>query len=209
MSSEILAGDQSSAAPAFWRTVASARDDRSQNARLQNARPDAAREAAQALEQARREGFDQGAAAGRKEAELQILPAFEKMARNLAELARLRETLREETLRDLVRLATLIATRVIHREVVIDPDALAGLVKASFSKLQSREISRVRMHPGLESLVRKCLEQCGSPKNLVLSPDPALNPGELFFDTSQGLLDGSVDTQLREIERGLIDKLGT
>jgi flagellar biosynthesis/type III secretory pathway protein FliH len=65
------------------------------------------------------------------------------------------------------------------------------------------------MHPSLESLLRKCLEQCGSPKNLVLSTDPALNPGELFFDTSQGLLDASVDTQLREIERGLIDKLGT
>jgi flagellar assembly protein FliH len=204
MSSEILLGDEHSAAPAFWRTVASARTDRSHNAR-----PDAAREAAQALEQARREAFDQGVATGRKDAEQQILPAFEKMARNLAELARLRESLREETLHDLVRLATLIAARVVHREIVIDPDALAGLVKASFSKLQSREISRVRMHPSLESLVRKCLEQCGSPKNLVLSADPALNPGELFFDTSQGLLDASVDTQLREIERGLIDKLGT
>ena len=204
MSSEILLGDEHSAAPAFFRTVASARTDR-----LHNARPDAAREAAQALEQARREAFDQGVATGRKDAEQQILPAFEKMARNLADLARLRESLREETLHDLVRLATLIAARVVHREVVIDPDALAGLVKASFSKLQSREISRVRMHPSLESLVRKCLEQCGSPKNLVLSADPALNPGELFFDTSQGLLDASVDTQLREIERGLIDKLGT
>jgi flagellar assembly protein FliH len=204
MSSEILLGDQNSAAPAFWRTVASVRTDRSQPAR-----PDPARELAKQLELARREAFDQGAAAGRKDAELQILPAFEKMAANLADLARLRETLREETLQDLVRLATLIAARVVHREVVIDPDALAGLVKASFSKLQSREISRVRMHPGLEPLVRKCLEQCGSPKNLILSPDPAMNPGELFFDTSQGLLDASVDTQLREIERGLIDKLGT
>jgi len=65
------------------------------------------------------------------------------------------------------------------------------------------------MHPGLEALVRKCLEQCAPGKDLVLSPDPALNPGELFFETSQGLLDASVDTQLREIERGLIDKLGT
>jgi flagellar assembly protein FliH len=204
MSSEILAGAQLNAAPALWRTVASARTDRSNIAR-----PDAARENALLVDRARREGFDQGAAAGRTEAEQQVLPAFEKMARTLAELARLRESLREEALLDLVRLATLIASRVVHREVVIDPDALAGLVKAAFSKLQSREISRVRMHPGLENLVRKCLDQVGSPKSLVLSPDPALNPGELFFDTSQGLLDASVDTQLREIERGLIDKLGT
>jgi len=204
MSSEILFGDQSSAAPAFWRTVASVRADR-----LQNSRPDAARESTQLLEQARREGFEQGLQAGRKEAEGQILPALGNIARSLAGLARMRDSLREETLQDLVRLATMMASRVVHREVVIDPDALAGLVKAAFSKLQAREISRVRMHPGLEALVRKCLEQCGSPQNLVLSPDPALQPGELFFDTSQGLLDASVETQLREIERGLIDKLGT
>jgi len=204
MSSEILAGDQPSATPASWRTVTSLRAEL-----LRAARPDAARESAQILDQARREAFEQGVAAGRKEAEQQILPAIENIARTLTELARLRESLREQALEELVRLAKLIAERVLHREVVIDPDALAGLVKAAYTKLQSREINRVRMHPGLEALVRKCLEQCAPGKDLVLSPDPALNPGELFFETSQGLLDASVDTQLREIERGLIDKLGT
>jgi len=205
MSSEILPAGEASAAPACWRTVASVRADRLKDA----SRPDAAaRESAQLLDQARREAFEQGVNAGRKEAEQQILPAIENIARTLAELARLRESMREEALHDLVRMATLIAARVIHREVAIDPDALAGLVRASFSKLQAREISRVRMHPGLEVLLRKCLAQSGAPKNLVLAPDPTLNPGELFFDTSQGLLDASVDTQLREIERGLADKLG-
>ena len=37
--------------------------------------------------------------------------------------------------------------------------------------------------------------------------DTSLLPGEVFFETAQGMLDASVDTQLREIERGLIDKL--
>ena len=57
------------------------------------------------------------------------------------------------------------------------------------------------------ALVRKLLEQAGAPKNLVLMPDASLKPAEIFFETSQGILDASVDTQLREIERGLIDKL--
>ena len=110
-------------------------------------------------------------------------------------------------MQDLVHLAVSIAARVIHREVAVDPDALGGLIQAAFSKLQSREINRVRMHPTLEALVRKLLEQAGAPKNLVLMPDPSLKPAEVFFETSQGILDASVETQLREIERGLIDKL--
>ena len=202
MSSEILAGDQTTAAPAFWRTVATVKVDR-----WKSPRPDDGREAAHAAEQARREAFEQGFAAGRKETEQQVLPSIDNLAKTLADLARLRDKIREETLQDLVRLSILVAARVIHREVVIDPDALAGLVKAAISKLQSREISRVRMHPAIEPLVRRCLEQSGAPKTLVFAPDPALNPGDLFFETVQGELDASVETQLREIERGLIDKL--
>jgi len=164
-------------------------------------------EAARKLDQARREAYAEGLAAGRQQAEEQFRPAVQGLATTLDSLARLRENIREETTQDLVHLAISIAARVIHREVAVDPDALAGLIQAAFSKLQSREVNRVRMHPTLEPLVRKLLEQSGAPKNLTLTPDANLKPAEVFFETSQGILDASVETQLREIERGLIDKL--
>src|ERR1700677_1933755 len=202
MSSSIPGGDQASAAtPVLWRMVASVSDPR------RNSQGDAEREAARKLDQARREAYAEGLAAGRQQSEEQFRPAAQGLADTLAGLARLRESIREETIQDLVHLAISIAARVIHREVAVDPDALAGLIQAAFSKLQSREINRVRMHPTLEGLVRKLLEQSGAPKNLVLTPDPSLKPAEVFFETSQGILDASVETQLREIERGLIDKL--
>ena len=189
------------ATPVSWRTVAAASDPR------RNSHADVEREAARKLDQARREAYAEGLAAGRQQAEEQFRPAVQGLAETLTSLARLRENIREETIQDLVHLATSIAARVIHREVAVDPDALAGLIQAAFSKLQSREINRVRMHPTLEALVRKTLEQSGAPKNLVLAPDPTLQPAEVFFETAQGILDASVETQLREIERGLIDKL--
>jgi len=186
----------------LWRMVAPASD-----ARGLGGHAGSEREAARRLDQARREAFAEGLATGRQQAEEQFRPAMQGLAETLDSLARLRETIREEATRDLVHLATSIAARVIHREAAVDPDALAGLVQAAFSKLQSREINRVRMHPALEGLVRKSLEQSGSPKNLVLTPDPSLKPAEVFFETAQGTLDASVETQLREIERGLIDRL--
>ena len=202
MSSEILLGPQSSADRIFWRTVAVAPGEKGITPRSA-----AERELAQRLEQARRDGFADGVAAGRQEAEQQILPAVQNVARTVAELAGLREVMRDQATEDLVRLATSIAARVIHREVALDPDALAGLVRAAFSKIQSREVSRARVHPALEGLLRKCLQQNGAPRNLDLTVDYKLNPGEVIFETSQGVLDASVETQLSEIERGLIDKL--
>jgi flagellar assembly protein FliH len=203
MSSEILVGGQSSADRVFWRTVTAV-----PSTAVRGSRSDAEREIAQRLEQARRDGIAEGVAAGRREAEQQILPAVEDIAHTVVELARMRESIREEATQELVRLATSIAARVIHREVAVDPDALAGLITAAFSKLQSREVSRARVHPALEALLRRCIEQYGATVNLSISADPGLNPGDLVFETSQGILDTSVDTQLREIERGLIDRLG-
>lgn len=200
MSSEILKGDQSGARPILWRTAATVSPAKSRHA-------DNEQEALRRLDQARHEAFAEGLAAGRQQAEEQIRPAMEGLAQALDELARLRDVIRREATEDLVHLAVSIAARVIHREVAIDPDALAGLIKAAFEKVKSREVNRVRMYSGLEILVRKSLEQCGAPKNLVIEADEGLRPGEIFFETSQGVLDASVETQLREIERGLIDRL--
>jgi len=200
MSSEIVRGDQSPANPVPWRLITAV----SVGGPRVGSR---AEQEASRLDQARREAFAEGMAAGRQQAEEQVRPAMEGLAQTLAELARLREVIREQATEDLIRLAVSIAARVVHREVVIDPDALGGLVKAAFSKVQSREINRVRMHPALEGLVKKSLEQCGAPKGLVLAADAGLKPGEIFFETPQGILDASVEAQLGEIERGLIDKL--
>ena len=205
MSSRPLAGDlndpSNAAKPVLWRMVGVVPEPK------RNAQADAEQEAARKLDQARREAYAEGLAAGRQQTEEQFRPAVQGLAETLDSLARLRQSMRAESLQDLVHLALTIAARVIHREVAVDQDALGGLIQAAFSKVQSREISRVRMHPTLEMLVRKTLEQAGAPKNLVLTPDPSLKQSEVFFETSQGNLDASVETQLRDIERGLIDKL--
>ena len=138
-----------------------------------NSHGDAEREAARKLDQARREAYGEGLAAGRQQSGRTISSRSARAGRNAGRRwPGLRESIREETIQDLVHLAISIAARVIHREVAVDPDALAGLIQAAFSKLQSREINRVRMHPTLEALVRKLLEQAGAPKNLVSDARP-------------------------------------
>src|SRR5260370_27483171 len=112
MSSEILARtDQPSAVPVFWRIV-----DRSPDAATGAAvgRNATEREEVRKLEQLRREAFAEGVLAGRLEAEEQIRPALEGMARSISELSRMREIIRDEATRDLVHLSIAIAARIIH-----------------------------------------------------------------------------------------------
>lgn len=200
--SEVLAGHPLPVASARWRTVSLAASRNSAGAAAEN-------ELGQRIEQARREGQEEGLRSGRADVQ-RLLPAtLQNISTTLTELEQARRRLREETCQELVRLAVCVARRVIHRETVVDPAAMSGLVKAALAKLQSREISRVRMHPALESTVSRVLDECGAPGNLVLLADASLSSGDLLFETSQGLLDASVSTQFGELERVLLDKLGS
>jgi flagellar assembly protein FliH len=199
--SEIFSGDLSSAAPVPWRTV---------NAMVleTSAARAADEELERRIEQARREGMEEGFRTGHANAHCELPATLENISRSLAELDRTREKMRDEAGRELVRLAVTVAACVIHREMAQDGTAMAGLVRAALLKLQSREVSRVRMHPALESIVAATLEKSSAPGSLVLMPDATLRPGDLLFETSQGVLDASLDTQIREFERGLLDQLG-
>jgi flagellar biosynthesis/type III secretory pathway protein FliH len=42
---------------------------------------------------------------------------------------------------------------------------------------------------------------------MQVQTDPALDRGTAIFETSRGNLDASVEIQLREIEKGLTDRL--
>jgi flagellar assembly protein FliH len=198
--SEILRGNRSAASPVSWRRVALA-DAEGTARRL------AEEELERGIEQSRRDGVERGLESGRADAQRQVPATIDNISAAISELERIRERLHRQTERDLIRLAVTVAERVIHRETVLDPDALAGLVKAGFGKVQARDVARVKMHPALEPVVTKTLEACGA-REMVLMPDASLRPGELLFETSQGVLDASVHTQLSEIERSLLDQLG-
>ena len=90
----------------------------------------------------------------------------------------------------------------------MDASALEALVHAALEKLSSQEVYRVRVHPDQEPMVRACLQRMGRQAGLEVVGDPSQERGGAIFEIAHGSLDASVDTQLREIERGLADRLG-
>jgi flagellar assembly protein FliH len=153
---------------------------------------------------------------GRQEAEqaaverasAETKPVLERLGRATAEIATLRTKIRRETEKDLVCLSIEIARRVMRRELSTDPEAIQGIVKAALEKVQAREVCRIRCHPAHEKAIRSCLERAGGLGHVDLSSDAAMQRGDLLVETKRGDLDASIDTQLREIERGFADRIG-
>jgi flagellar assembly protein FliH len=159
------------------------------------------------LKEAHAAGIREGEAAGRNRAAAELHPVIERLAHAIEEISGLRARLRREAEADLVRLALAIARRILRRELAIDPDAIHGLVLGALEKLQSQEICRVRVHPAHAGLLSGCLRQMAPAAPVEVLPDPSREPGTVIFETEQGSLDASVESQLREIERGLSDRL--
>ena len=161
----------------------------------------------QEMEQARAAGFREGEAVGRERAAAEVRPLAERLTQSLEDLATLRPRMRQEAEGDMLRLAMAIARRVLRRELAVDPEALHGLAMAALEKLGAQEIHRVRVHASMVQDIRALLDTMPGRARVEVVPDPAGEPGSIVFETDRGNLDGSVETQLEEIERGLADRL--
>ena len=159
----------------------------------------------QDLMKARAAARAEGEAQGRQQAQAELQPVIQKLAAAIHETAELRGRLREQAESDLVRLAIAIARKILGREITADPEAIAGVVKASLERIRGQELLRVRLHPECKAKVAECLSRIGASHAEVLG-DPACERGTVIFETTRGNLDASIDTQLREIERGLADR---
>ena len=158
-----------------------------------------------------RAAFEQGrvagAAAGEAQAVKRLDPVLATLTQTVADLAGLRVRLRQEAERDLVDLAIAIARRVLHREIATDSEAILGLVKSAFDRLNARETHRLRVSPAAAAVLSEHRDRLGMPARLEIAADSRLEAGGAVFETSRGELDASVGTQLAEIQRGLADRL--
>ena len=157
------------------------------------------------------QGFEAGEAAARQKLEGEIRLRFEKLAATIAEVAGLRsETIRRAEA-DTVRLSIEIARRVLHREIVRRWLRARGSDQSGARKASAQEVYRVRVHPGAGK-TRARLPGTGraaaKPSRSHQRSRAAQGRG-LFSKSAAASLDASVETQLREIERGLIDEMET
>jgi flagellar assembly protein FliH len=151
-------------------------------------------------------GFSEGRTVGHDQAAVELQPVMDRLSRSLADLASIRSRVRKTAESDLLKLAIAIARRVLHRELTLDPSSIEGLIRVALEKLESRELCSVRVHPDQEPVIRTLLARfSAAPVELI--PDPTLQCGDVLFETAHGTLDGSIEAQLQEIERGFADRL--
>jgi flagellar assembly protein FliH len=152
-------------------------------------------------------GFRDGEAKIREQTAAELQAGLERLANAAAEVLAAGPRIRREAERSLVQLSIAIARRILHRELSIDPDALAGVIRVALERLDRQDTVRIRIRPEDAGPLRRILE-AKSYSDAPIVPDASLHSGSVLIETNAGVLDASLDTQLAEIESGLADRMG-
>src|SRR5882724_1783119 len=219
MSSKVLIETPEQVRPFAWRTVALSGETLDRRRAAVELRPGLAPDPAHPLQariaelelekrarEAYQTGYGEGEAAGKAQAEDDVRAAVQRLAESIAGVDEYRSRLHRQTEVDAVRLSVAIARRVLRRELTVDPSAIEGLVGAALQRLQSQETCRVKMHPDYITALSAAIERMGMSAKVEVVADAAQEPGAAVFEMPRGNLDASIDSQLREIERGLVDR---
>jgi flagellar assembly protein FliH len=204
-SSQIIKGASGSYLALDWDARPPREDRRLHPRRADDSLPRTAAE--ESLHQAFLRGYAEGEEAARAAHGQGIADAAAELAKTLASLSRLRSSIFQDAQADLVRLSVAVARRILHRELLLSPDILEGIVSVVLDRLDGQEVYRVRVHPSMVERVEQQLSGLARHQGLQVTADQSLGTGGCVFETGRGNIDAGVESQLSEIERGLADYL--
>jgi flagellar assembly protein FliH len=173
--------------------------------------PDAG-QAAEERSRRQAEVFEQGRKNGQQQLRSEFDAALAKNREQIGEALQRFALERQDYYRrvegEIVELALAIARKILLREAQLDPHVLAGIVRITLEKLDTGTKVNLHIHPQEAADWRHYFASQveGVPAPDVYE-DPAIVPGECRIETSLGSTVVGLQSQLKEIETGLLDLL--
>jgi flagellar assembly protein FliH len=148
-------------------------------------------------------GYAQGERAGLEAGGKRAEAMLRRVAQTLTDLSSLRETLIQQTERQMVQLALTIARRIVYREVSLDPELIAAMAHVALKKLGTASPATIRLNPEDYTVITRDGERWGGAQVTVV-PDPAITRGGCLVESEFGRIDASIDHQFEEMTRALL-----
>jgi flagellar assembly protein FliH len=147
------------------------------------------------------EGFQQGEAAGHKLAVQKIEPVVKSLKSLIDSLAMERQSVIEQHETELIRLAYLMAVKILHREIETHSDAVVNVARAALAKVVKAKNVLIRVSPyDLEVMQQQINETEPNkdwlPANVRLEADFNITRGGCKVIADSGEIDATIETQL-------------
>jgi flagellar assembly protein FliH len=158
-------------------------------------------------EEARDAGREQGYSDGKAAGEEELAPILATMRELIDSIRSQRAAVVAAAEPELVRLSMAIAERVVHGELVTNPNVVVENVRQALTRLVSREVVTLRVNPADMDTIRQHRDGIVSGsdvEHLRIIEDQRVDRGGVVVETDSGTIDSKIGTQLREARRAII-----
>ena len=188
------------------------------------ARGEATSQQAEIRERAHAEGYQQGLeegrvsghAAGNQQAYDEAAQPYQEILSKLApawleqfeQFGQERERLFEDARRELVGFAIELAGRIVQRTIELDPGICVDQVDATLKLLGTPTQMQLHVNPADRQLIDQALPGLlalgTETRDLSLVEDPSIARGGCVISTPEGMIDSTVDAQLKRVMEALL-----
>lgn len=150
-------------------------------------------------------GYAQGERAGAEASGARAEAMLRRLAQTLDELRSLRRELVRRAEREVVELALAISTRVVRRELSLDPELLLAMARVALDRLSDVTTANIRLHPDdyTVAMAGRGATALASHGVQILA-DPAVGRGGCIVQSEAGAIDVGVAAQIDELTHVLL-----
>lgn len=156
------------------------------------------------------EVFRNGMDEGRRQAERGLANVFKSLRDGVGALTGLRSRVLKESEEDLLKLAVMIARKIVQQEITQDSRVISSIIAAAIGGCTERDRVVVRLNPDDYTVVaanrQAFLSGLGDDTHVTLTPDEGVGPGGCLVETATGTVDARIEAQLDEIYRTLLEE---
>lgn len=160
--------------------------------------------------EAYKKGLEQGQSEGQKVMVKRLQPLFTTFKDAIEQLTRQREMLTEQHIDQMLNLVSLIAEKVIHREIHLAPDVILETVKSASTHLVESDEIRLRLHPSDYEYMREIEEILGThiqtKDRLSIVEDNTIERGGVVIETSFGEIDATIRSQIEHTKEIIFEE---
>jgi len=169
------------------------------------------KQAKERIKIAEKEAYDRGCSEGRRDGidqkNRELSLSSQSVAKLIRELEDLKKQILEDSEKEILDLAFLIAGKVIHKEVSTGREVILSVLRDAMRNMQESEGVRIRLHPGdyrhIIEVKPDFLERYG---DISIEKDEGIGQGGAMIETNSGSVDARLDKQLNKIMESLCDE---
>jgi len=165
--------------------------------------------AVQEAEDIRRTAYEEGHAEGAREFGVRSAECGVRLEETLADIGRQLDEFWISTEQELLKLSVDIARKIVHREINENQESVLSTVKIALYQLRDRQSLKLRVNPAEYELLREHKEEimssCDGMRSLEILEDRRVEQGGCLIESDSGSLDARIETQLKEVERALLE----